>query len=99
MNAGSCKSEASEQAAPQKVFYVVETVGEVIGERQHRVRSPLYESRQDAAAEFERLRKTAGTADKNYSIWSSVAHTEPADWNQDVVNANGSVSRHTQQQP
>jgi len=96
MDVGSGKSGSEERAAPQKVFYVVETVGEVIGERNiacarrymSRVRTQRPSSSAYARLPAPRARTTAsGVLSRTLNLRTG---------NQDVVNANGSVSRHTQ---
>jgi hypothetical protein len=78
-------------AAPLDVFYVVETTGQVSGERHHRVRSLLFETPCQADKERTRLQiaNTLGT----FSIWKGTTYIEPAEWSYDVVMADGTVIR------
>lgn len=75
--------------APTDVYYVVETSGEIIGERQHRVSSSLYETPSQAHAELARL--VAANAHPAYSVWKGSTYIEPARWAYDVVLADGTV--------
>lgn len=77
--------------APPDVYYVVQTVGEAVGERQHCVSSSLYETPSQAHAELTRLvTANAGCA---YSVWKGSTYIEPARWAYDVVLADGTVLR------
>jgi hypothetical protein len=78
-----------DQAAPLAVFYVVETTGQVLGERHHRVCSHLFETSLQARTELARLELAiAGGA---FSIWKGTTHIEPAEWLYDVIMAGGRV--------
>ena len=77
---------------PLEVFYVVQTTGDVVGRRHHRVRPPLYETRHQARIELMHL-QAAGTGDGTLSIWKATTYVEPAEWLYDVVIADGSVVR------
>ena len=79
------------QHAPADVYYVVESSGEIPGERQHHVVSPLYETMSLAQTELTRL--VAGDDGKEYSIWKGSTYIEPARWAYDVVLADGTVLR------
>jgi len=72
------------------VYYVVQSSG-VVGKRDHRVISPLYETRVQADDELTRLRtgKTRGVL----SVWMRTASTEPPQWLSDVIMADGRVVR------
>ena len=75
-------------APPVEVFYVVQSTG-VLGERDHRLRSDLYETRPQAAVKLAGLRHadSGGT----YSVWKSVTYIEPAEWLHRVVRSDGSL--------
>src|SRR6185312_1632262 len=76
--------------APIEVFYVVQTSTGIIGERHHRVCSPLYETRRQAQTELNHVR-TRNSGEETYSIWSAAAYLEPARWRYEVVMADGTV--------
>lgn len=78
-------------AAPLDVFYVVETTGQVSGERHHRVRSLLFETPSQANKERTRLQKAS--AHGTFSVWKGTTYIEPAEWSYDVVMADGTVIR------
>jgi hypothetical protein len=75
-------------APPLEVFYVVQSVG-LLGERDHRLRSDLYETRLQADTELARLRSTdcSGT----YNTWKSATYIEPAEWIHRVVRSDGTL--------
>lgn len=75
-------------ASPLEVFYVVQSTGD-LGERNHHLRSVLYETKPQAEAELERLRGT--DYDGSFSIWKSATYIEPAEWLHRVVRADGSL--------
>jgi hypothetical protein len=77
---------------PLEVFYVVQTTGDVMGRRHHRVRPPLYETRHQARIELMHL-QAAGPGVGTLSIWKATTYVEPAEWLYDVVIADGSVVR------
>jgi hypothetical protein len=77
---------------PLEVFYVVQTTGDIIGRRHHRVCPPLYETRHQAHIELVHLR-AAALGRGTHSIWKAAAYVEPAEWLYDVVIADGSVVR------
>ena len=77
---------------PLEVFYVVETTGDVIGKRRHRVCPPLYETRHQARIDLMQL-QAAGAGGGTLSIWKATTYVEPAEWLYDVVIADGSVVR------
>ena len=82
--------------APVEVFYVVRTKAlqgeravQLPAERQHRLSSPLYETRHQAQDELALLqRQHAGGV---YSIWKSERYVEPAEWLHRVVRADGTM--------
>lgn len=80
---------ADDQAAPLTVFYVVETTGQVIGERHHRVCSHLFETSSQAHTELARLEPA--NASGAFSIWKGTTYIEPAEWLDDVIMADGTV--------
>jgi hypothetical protein len=82
---------------PLEVFYVVQTTGDIIGRRHHRVCPPLYETRHQARIELVHLR-AAGLEGGTYSIWKAATYVEPAEWLYDVVTADGSVARPSDRQ-
>ena len=75
-------------APPVEVFYVVQTKG-IPGQRDHTLRSILYETRSQANVELDRIRHA--DADGTYSVWKSVTYVEPAEWLHRVVRANGTL--------
>jgi len=77
---------------PLEVFYVVQTTGDVIGRRHHRVCPPLYETRHQARIELMHL-QAASTGCGTLSIWKAATYVEPAEWLYDVVIADGSIVR------
>lgn len=77
------------RAAPLEVFYVVETTGQVEGERKHHVSSPLFETQPQASRTLAQLRATNPAA--ILSIWKGATYIEPAQWSYDVVMADGTV--------
>jgi hypothetical protein len=81
-------ARSSAHVTPLDVFYVVESTG-IVGERNHRLRSDLYETRPQADVELLRLRRAdcAGS----YSVWKSATYVEPAEWLHRVVRADGSL--------
>jgi hypothetical protein len=76
-------------AAPIDVFYVVQSSGKVVGRRDHKVISPLFETRSQADAELSRIKSLRKGA--VLSVWSRTTHVEPAQWLSDVVMADGTV--------
>jgi hypothetical protein len=84
----SWRSFSSAAATPLEVFYVVQSTG-VLGERDHRLRSDLYETRPQADSELARLRgaDSGGT----YGVWKSVTYIEPAEWLHRVVRSDGTL--------
>ena len=78
--------------APLEVFYLVQTTGDVIGRRHHRVCPPLYETRDQAHIELMHL-QAASAGGGTLSIWKATTYVEPAEWLYDVVIADGSVVR------
>ncbi len=78
-------------AAPLDVFYVVETTGQVSGERHHRLRSLLFETR--FQANKEQIRLQMSNARDSFSVWKGTTYIEPAEWAYDVVMADGTVIR------
>ena len=84
----SWQSLSSAAAPPVEVFYVVQSTG-VLGERDHRLRSDLYETRPQADFELVHLRRadSGGT----YSVWKSVTYIEPAEWLHRVVRSDGTL--------
>lgn len=85
-------STAGRVPVPLEVFYVVQTTGDVIGRRHHRVCPPLYETRRQAHIELMHL-QAAGTGGGTLGIWKATTYVEPAEWLYDVVIADGSVVR------
>jgi hypothetical protein len=77
--------------APLDVFYVVETTGEVSGERHHRVHPPLFETRKQAHDKLAHVQVT--NAPGTFSIWKGTTYVEPAGWSYDVEMADGTVIR------
>lgn len=75
-------------APPVEVFYIVQSTG-VLGERDHHLRSDLYETRPQADVELAGLRHadSCGT----YSVWKSVTYIEPAEWLHRVVRCDSSL--------
>jgi hypothetical protein len=77
--------------APLEVFYVVQTSAGIVGERHHRVQTPLYETRLQARTELMRVLAVGSSDDVTYSVWNAATYVEPADWRYDVVMADGTV--------
>jgi hypothetical protein len=75
-------------ASPEEVFYVVQSTG-TLGERDHRLRSDLYETRPQADAELARLRHEDPAG--SYGVWKSVTYIEPAEWLHRVVRSDGTL--------
>jgi hypothetical protein len=84
----SAPDAALRQVAPADVFYVVESTG-VLGAREHRVQSALFESRLHAEAQLRRLNDA--NSGGSYGIWKGTTYLEPAAWSRDVRLSNGSV--------
>ena len=79
---------------PLEVFYVVQTTGDVIGRRHHRVCPPLYETQHQARTRIELMQlQAAGPGAGTLSIWKASTYVEPAEWLYDVVIADGSMVR------
>lgn len=74
---------------PSDVYYVVQTHGTIIGERQHCLSSALYETRSQAHAELTRI--ATSNSGNAYSVWKSSTYIEPARWAHDVVLTDGTV--------
>jgi len=89
MSSGCGPMTGDDQAAPPAVFYVVETTGQVIGERHHRVCSHLFETSFQAHTELARLE--LANASGPFSIWKGTTYIEPAEWLYDVIMADGTV--------
>jgi len=81
-------------AAPADVYYVVQTLGGIIGERQHCVSSSLYETPGQAHAQLTRL--VTANPDHVYSVWKGSTYIEPARWAYDVTLSDGTVLRSKQ---
>jgi len=84
-------SSENHTTAPLDVFYVVETTGQVSGERHHRLSSLLFETPSQANKERTRLQIT--NARGTFSVWKGTTYVEPAEWSYDVVMADGTVVR------
>ena len=72
---------------PAEVFYVVQSTG-MLGRREHRLASVLYETRPQAYNELVRLTALRPAA---YSIWSGATYIEPPRWAHPVIRADGTV--------
>jgi len=81
-------SSTAPVTSPLEVFYVVQSA-DVVGERNHRLRSDLYETRPQAAEEIARLRHADSGG--NYSVWRSTTYIEPAEWRHRVVRSDGTL--------
>jgi hypothetical protein len=81
-------SSSAPAAPPEEVFYVVQSTG-ILGERDHRLRSALYETRPQADRELARLRHADSAG--SYGVWKSVTYIEPAEWLHRVVRSDGSL--------
>lgn len=77
--------------APIEVFYVVQTSAGIVGERHHRVQTPLYETRLQAKTELMRLQAAGSSDNVSYSVWNAATYVEPAGWRYDVAMADGTV--------
>ena len=75
---------------PIDVFYIVQTSTGIIGERHHRVCSPLYETRRQAQIELTHVR-SRNAGGERFSLWSTTSYLEPARWRYEVVMADGTV--------
>ena len=75
-------------ATPTEVFYVVQSTGS-LGERNHCLRSALYETRPQAETELVRLRDAESAG--QYGVWKSVTYIEPAEWRHRVVRSDGTL--------
>ena|SRR5688572_14129927 len=75
-------------AVPVEVFYVVQSNG-ALGERDHHLRSGLYETRLQADSELSRLR--AANSGESYGVWKSATYIEPAEWLHRVVRSDGTL--------
>lgn len=73
---------------PVEVFYVVQSMG-IVGERNHRLRSDLYETRPQAEVELALLRHADSGG--SYSVWKSATYIEPAEWRHRVVRSDGTL--------
>jgi hypothetical protein len=73
---------------PAEVFYVVQSNG-ALGERDHHLRSDLYETRLQADSELSRLR--AANSGESYGVWKSATYIEPAEWRHRVVRFDGTL--------
>src|SRR5512141_1298579 len=82
-------SDARHREAPPDVYYVVQTLGTIIGERQHHLSSALYETPSQAHTELARI--STANAGNAYSVWKGSTYIEPARWGYDVVLADGTV--------
>ena len=82
-------SVATGREAPADVYYVVETLGTLVGEREHRLSSALYEAPSQAHAELARI--ATAKAGNAYSVWKGSTYIEPARWAHDVVLTDGTV--------
>jgi hypothetical protein len=74
--------------APVEVFYIVQSTG-IPGQRTHRLRSDLYETRPQAEARLAELRHADSGG--RYSVWKSATYIEPAEWLHRVVRADGTL--------
>jgi hypothetical protein len=74
--------------APAEVFYVVQSTG-IVGERNHRLSSDLYETRPQAEAELAQRRHADSSG--SYSVWKSATYVEPAEWLHRVVRSDGTL--------
>jgi hypothetical protein len=75
-------------AVPAEVFYVVLSKG-TAGERDHYLRSVLYETRPQAETELARMRAADGGG--SYDVWKSATYIEPAEWLHRVVRSDGTL--------
>jgi len=82
-------SLSASPTVPAEVFYVVESTG-VLGRREHRLASVLYETRPQAHNELVRL---AAGYPGTYAIWKSATYIEPPRWGHAVIRADGTVVR------
>lgn len=83
-----CMDFSAPVTTPVEVFYVVQSAG-IPGERTHRLRSDLYETRRQAEVQLAELRHLdSGGA---YSVWKSETYVEPAEWLHRVVRSDGTL--------
>ena len=87
-SANGSMSFATSAPPPVEVFYIVHSKG-LVGERDHRLCSLLFETRPQAAVELARLRETDSGG--NYSVWKSATYIEPAEWLHRVVRSDGTL--------
>ena len=80
-------SLSASSTIPAEVFYVVQSTG-MLGRREHRVVSALYETRPQAHNELARL---AAARPGAYSIWNSATYIEPPRWGHPLIRADGTV--------
>lgn len=73
---------------PLEVFYVVQSTG-IAGERNHHLRSDLYETRRQAEDELARHRHADSAG--SFSVWKSATYIEPAEWLHRVVRSDGTL--------
>jgi hypothetical protein len=73
---------------PVDVYFVVQSRGKP-GKNDHKVISPLFETRVQAHAELTRLRPER--KDKVLTVWKHTTQVQPAQWLADVIMADGSV--------
>lgn len=73
---------------PVDVYFVVQSCGKP-GKKDHKVISPLFETRTQAHAELTRLR--TDRKDKVLTVWKHTTQVEPAEWLSDVIMADGTV--------
>jgi hypothetical protein len=73
---------------PVDVYFVVQSCG-TLGKRDHKVISPLFETRSQADAELTRLR--TARRDKVLCVRKHRTQVEPAEWLSGVVMADGTA--------
>jgi hypothetical protein len=60
-----------------------------VGERNHHLRSDLYETRRQA--EIELAHRRHADPGGSYSVWKSATYIEPAEWRYRVVRSDGTL--------
>jgi len=80
-------SSSASLPVPAEVFYVVESSG-VLGRREHRLASVLFETRSHAHNELTRV---TAAHPGDYAIWKSTTYIEPPQWGYAVIRADGTV--------
>jgi len=76
------------QPIPETVYFVVHS-SDLLGHREHLVRSLLFESRSAAVSKLQQMRRAEPM--KTFDVWQSSFYSEPKTWGYDVVLSSGRV--------